>query len=53
MVLWGKAEEVKGKREDPTEIIDVSEATISLDGKEDGEHSTRRPLLVNTRKIEI
>ena len=53
-VLWGKAEEVKGEREEPTETVGVSEITISLDGKEDhGEHSTRRPLLVNTHKIEI
>ncbi|XP_078150155.1 WAT1-related protein At4g30420-like [Carex rostrata] len=53
-VLWGKAEEVKGEGEEPVEIVGVSEVTISLDGKENhGEHSTRRPLLVNMQNIEI
>ncbi|XP_078150293.1 WAT1-related protein At4g30420-like isoform X2 [Carex rostrata] len=50
-VLWGKAEEVQREGEEPTETVGVSEVTISLDGKEDHcEHSTRRPLLVNTQK---
>ncbi|KAF3339218.1 WAT1-related protein [Carex littledalei] len=56
MVLWGKAEDVTGEGNDPTQTVGVSEVTISIDGKEDhGEHSTRRPLLLKTqaKKLDV
>ncbi|KAJ4745059.1 WAT1-related protein [Rhynchospora pubera] len=48
IVLWGKAEDVKGEAKEPTPIVDASEINISIDDNDDhNEHIIRQPLLVN------
>ncbi|KAJ4761171.1 WAT1-related protein [Rhynchospora pubera] len=51
IVLWGKAEDVKGEAEEPTPIVDASEINISIDDNDDhNEHIIRQPLLVNNTR---